>query len=204
MKRLISTLTLVLSAALTLAGCGGDDSSTGGTNSASSSSSSSSSSDFNDADVTFAQSMIPHHQQAVQMAQMARANGSSPGVKRLAEKVEAAQGPEIDTMKGWLEDWGKKVPSTSMSGMDHGSGSMGSDDMPGMMSDADMTMLDGKTGAGFDRMFLTMMIEHHTGAIQMARTEQSGGKNADAVALANQIQADQTAELTRMRRLLTS
>ena len=202
MKRLISSIALALAAALTLAGCGGNDAST------SSATSSSSSSNFNDADVTFAQSMIPHHQQAVQMAKMATTKASSPEVQQLAGKVEAAQGPEIETMTGWLEDWGKKAPSDSTSGMGHGSDhdmdSMGSGDMPGMMTDADMKKLDGASGPGFDQMFLTMMIEHHTGAIDMAKTEQSDGKNADAVALAKKIEADQTAEVAQMKQLLKS
>lgn len=205
MKRTLSLVALALAAALTIAGCGSNDTSTSSTTSSSSSSS------FNDADVTFAQSMIPHHQQAVQMAKMAKMNASSPEVKQLAEKIEAAQGPEIDTMTGWLKEWGKKVPSGSgsgMGGMDHDSdddmGSMGSGDMPGMMSGADMKKMMGASGASFDRMFLTMMTEHHTGAIKMAKTEQANGKSADAVALAKKIEADQTAEITQMKQLLKS
>lgn len=192
MKRRLSSMALALVAALTVAGCGGNDSS--GTTS------SSSSSDWNDADVTFAQSMIPHHQQAVQMATMAKSNASSPGVKRLAEKIEAAQGPEITTMTGWLKDWGKEVPSESTSGMD----SMGSGAKPGMMSEAAMKKLRTASGAGFDELFLTMMIEHHSGAIEMAKTEQANGKSTDAVALAETIEADQTAEIAEMERQLRS
>ena len=84
--------------------------------------------DFNDADVTFAQSMIPHHEQAVQMAKMAKMHASTPEVKNLADKIEAAQGPEIATMKGWLKDWGKDESSDdSMGGMDHGSDDSGTE-----------------------------------------------------------------------------
>jgi uncharacterized protein (DUF305 family) len=202
-QRLFTSFALALVAALTLAGCGGNDTST-----STSTASSSSSSSFNDADVTFAQSMIPHHQQAVQMAKMAAMKSSRPEVKEIAGKIESAQGPEIETMTGWLKDWGKKVPSGSMSGMDHGSNhdmdSMGSEDMPGMMNDADMKKLDSASGASFDRMFLTMMTEHHTGAIEMAKTEQTDGKNPDAVALAKKIEADQTAEITQIKQLLAS
>jgi uncharacterized protein (DUF305 family) len=121
-------------AALTVAGCGSDTDSTD-----------SSGGQFNDADVTFAESMIAHHEQAVEMATMAQEQASSPEVKQLAEKIAAAQGPEIDTMTGWLEDWGQDVSSGSMSGMDH-SGS----DMSGMMSDDDMESLADATGAEFD------------------------------------------------------
>ena len=180
---------LALVAAMALAACGhdvGSDSSSG--------------SDVNDADVTFAQSMIPHHEQAVEMAKMAELQASSTEVRDLAARIEAAQGPEIATMSGWLEAWGKDVPSGDrMGGMDHGS-----DGMPGMMDADDMALLHSSTGAGFDRMFLTMMIEHHEGAIEMAKTEQSDGKHPDAIDLAEKIEADQTAEIAVMQDLLKS
>jgi len=179
-------------AALTAAGCGSDTDSNDSTGS--------SGGQFNDADVAFAQSMIPHHEQAMEMATMAQEQASSTEVKQLADKIEAAQGPEIDTMTGWLEDWDQGVSSDdSMGRMDH-SGS----DMSGMMSDADMKSLGTATGAEFDQMFLTMMIEHHTGAIEMAKTEQQDGENPDAIALAEKIEADQTAELAQMEDLLGS
>lgn len=193
MKRLFSALALALVAALALAGCGSDDStSSGGSGGASS---------HNKADTTFAQSMIPHHEQAVQMAKMATANASTAEVQELAAKIEAAQGPEIETMSGWLKEWGEDVPS-GKGGMDHDMGSMG--DMPGMMSDADMSKLEDSTGAEFDQMFLTMMVEHHTGAIEMAKVEQSDGQNADAVALAKKIETDQSAEIATMKDLLSA
>jgi uncharacterized protein (DUF305 family) len=74
--------------------------------------------------------------------------------------------------------------------------------MPGMMSAEDMKSLEGSSGAGFDRMFVQMMIKHHEGAIEMARTEQANGKNADAIALAKQIEKAQAAEIAVMRGLL--
>lgn len=204
MKRLFGVIALALVAALTLAGCGGST--------ASSSGSSSSSSEFNDADVTFAQSMIPHHQQAVQMSEMARMHASTTEVKQLADNIEAAQGPEIDTMTGWLKAWGEDVPSDSssdmggMGGMDGSDPSMGGEPggVPGMMSDADMKALDAATGAEFDRMFLTLMSEHHEGAIAMAKTEQANGKNPDAIALAKKIEAAQAAEIAQMKDMLKS
>ena len=156
--------------------------------------------------------MIPHHQQAVVMAKMAQIHASTPEVRQLADKIEAAQGPEIDTMTGWLKGWRMYVPSGSgsdmggMGGMNPSSGGMGGEtgDTPGMMSDADMKTLEAATGADFDRMFLTMMIKHHEGAIEMAKTEQAEGKNRDAVALAKNIEADQTAEIAHMQDLLKS
>ena len=196
MKRHSNALVLAFVAALMLAGCGsdngsGDSSSGGGEN-------------FNDADVTFAQSMIPHHQQAVEMAKMAKMRASSSDVKQFADKIEAAQGPQINTMTGWLEEWGEDVEPESSNGMDHDMDSMGSDDMPSMMSEDDMKRLNGSSDAGFDKMFLTMMIEHHTGAIDMAKTELSEGENPDALALAEKIEAEQTAEIAHMKNLLKS
>jgi len=191
MKRTLMSAAFAVVAAFTVAGCGSDTDSNDSTNS--------SGAQFNNADVTFAQSMIAHHEQAVEMATMAQERASSTEVKQLADKIAAAQGPEIDTMTGWLEDWGQEAPPDSESGMDH-SGS----DMSGMMSDADMESLGTATGAEFDQMFLTMMIEHHTGAIEMAQTEQQDGENPDAIALAEKIEADQTTEIAQMEDLLRS
>ncbi len=187
---------LALGLTLALTACGNDtDAASGDT------ASQTTSTDHNDADVEFAQGMVPHHRQAVEMAQMAQDSASSAEVEDLAAEVEAAQDPEVQTMTGWLEAWGEDVPTDdSMSGMDHDMGSMGS--MPGMMTDQDMTDLEDAQGTDFDRMFLTMMVEHHTGAIQMARTEQANGENPDAVALAERIEADQTAEIEQMNDLL--
>ena len=194
MKRLFSVLAMAV-AAFALAACGNNTDTAGG--------GSSSRSNFNDADVTFAQSMIPHHEQAVVMAKMAKSHASSAEVKDLAAKIEAAQGPEIKMMSGWLKAWGEDASSGS--GMTHGmGGGMGGSGMPGMMGDDDMMSLDSSDGAGFDRMFLTMMIEHHEGAIEMAKKEQVDGKNQDAVALAKKIESDQTAEIAVMKDLLKS
>lgn len=188
MKKTSIAVVVTIVAALTVAGCGND------TDSAASGGG-----QFNDADVAFAQSMIPHHEQAVEMAEMAQGRASDAAVKQLADTIEAAQGPEIDTMTGWLEDWGHEAPSSdSMDGMDSGG------DMSGMMSDADMASLGTATGATFDQAFLEMMIEHHAGAIEMAKTEQQEGKNAEATALAEQIEADQVAEIAEMKDLLES
>ncbi|MDQ6686829.1 MAG: DUF305 domain-containing protein [Actinomycetota bacterium] len=171
---------LILAAAVALAGCGSKTNGVSG-----------GSGDFNAADVTFAQSMIPHHQQAVQMARMAKMHASSTELKQLAGKIDATQGPEIKTMTSWLEHWGKGTGS--MNGMNH---------MLGMVSNTDMKGLGAATGAAFDRMFLTMMVRHHMGAIEMARAEQSRGKSPDAVALAKKIEGAQTVEVAKMRKML--
>ena len=156
---------------------------------------------FNDADIAFAQGMIPHHKQAVEMADLAATRASSAKVKDLATRIKAAQGPEIATMTAWLKSWNKPVIAAGggMAGMDHG----GDADM-GMMSAANMKSLTASTGAAFDKMFLTMMIEHHKGAIDMAKTEQTDGKFAATKALAGSIVTAQQAEIDEMGKLLTS
>ncbi len=152
---------------------------------------------FNDADVAFAQGMIPHHTQAVEMADLATTRASAAKVKDLAVRIKAAQGPEIATMTTWLKSWNK--PVTASGGMDMG-GSTGSG--MGMMSAADMKSLTASTGTAFDKMFLTMMVEHHKGAIGMANTERATGKSADAKTLADTIVTGQQAEIDEMNKLL--
>ncbi|MGA8986697.1 DUF305 domain-containing protein [Aeromicrobium sp.] len=154
---------------------------------------------FNQADVSFAQDMIPHHRQATEMASMAQSRTQSPAVRDLAQQILAAQEPEITEMNKWLKSWDKNVPEdmTGMSGMSDSS-------MPGMMSSADMEGLAASSGGAFDKQFLTMMIEHHEGAIEMAQTEDADGKYPPAVRLAKQIQKGQSAEIRTMRSLLES
>ncbi len=133
------------------------------------------------------------------MSDMVAAHGTSPDVKALAEKIKKAQAPEIETMSGWLKAWGEKVPSgVSMDGMGHGDDS----GMPGMMDDRDTDRLGNARGNAFDTMFLTMMIEHHEGAIAMAETEKQQGSYGPAKALAGDIITSQTAEITQMRNML--
>jgi uncharacterized protein (DUF305 family) len=195
-------------AALVLAACGGadDGSPTSESGSASASASASNSAEqHNDADVAFVQEMIQHHRQAIDMAELAGTRASSAEVSELATAVSEAQGPEIETMTGWLESWGEEVPEATggmdMEGMDHGDGSDMAD-MPGMMDDQQMTELENASGAEFDTMFLTMMIEHHRGAIEMAETEQEQGAYGPAVTLAEDVVIAQTDEITRMERML--
>ena len=195
MRKTLAAIALLATAGLTLTACGEDpdDAAPGGT---------SSNSAFNDADVTFAQEMIPHHEQAVEMAQLAQGRGSSGEVLELAENIEAAQGPEIDTLQRWLEAWGEEAPSGAMDHGDMGHDSDGA--MSGMMDEDEMNDLMAASGINWDRMFLKMMIEHHEGAVQMAQVEVDEGENPDAVALAKTIISDQKAEITQMRQLLES
>jgi uncharacterized protein (DUF305 family) len=222
-----------VTAALVLAGCGGAStpsahSGHGATATASGSSATAAARQggHNAQDVTFAQGMIPHHRQAVAMADLAVSRAGSQDVKDLAARIRKAQDPEIATMSGWLKAWGETVPGASasampsmsdmpgmdhsgesMPGMDHSGESMPGMDhsggsMPGMMSDADMRRLEKLSGAAFDTAFLQMMIRHHEGAVAMARTEQAKGAYGPARSMAKSIVATQSAEITEMRKLL--
>lgn len=159
-----------------------------------------SSSDHNDADVEFAQQMIPHHQQAIEMADLVPGTGASTEVVELAAQIKAAQAPEITLMRSWLKDWDE----TAMG--DHDMGQMNdSDDMDmgdGMLSGSAMRDLAKATGAEFDRLWLTGMIGHHEGAITMAETELADGKDAATKKLARAIIAAQEKEITTMKGLL--
>ncbi|MFG3419845.1 DUF305 domain-containing protein [Micromonospora sp. NPDC049460] len=190
-----------VTAALVLTACGGDGHSSPGAGhgtpaTSGPTASASGAATFGDADAMFAQMMIPHHRQAVEMAELAATRAADPEVKRLAGEIKAAQAPEIATMSGWLSAWGRPVPSPGAETphMDHG--------MPGMMSDADMEKLAAASGREFDRQFLTMMIAHHEGAVTMARDELARGVNAEAKALAQQIVTTQQAEIDTMEKIL--
>ncbi|MCD1268849.1 DUF305 domain-containing protein [Microbacterium sp. MEC084] len=191
----IRTLTLgagLLAAALTLAGCTGTGT-TGhsGGHSASPATPAASAATFDDADVAFATGMIAHHQQAVDMSDLLLAkDGVDPEVAALAERIKAAQGPEIETMEQWLAPWGHDA---GHGGMDHGDG---------MMSEDDMAALEEAAGAEASTLFLEQMIVHHEGAIAMSETQLADGENPDALALAERIIADQTAEIAEMRGML--
>jgi uncharacterized protein (DUF305 family) len=199
-RRFIFPLVALVFAATLVAGCGSNDDDNA--SSSTSASSSAASADFNDADVAFAQGMIPHHEQAIEMAQLADTRATSPDVEELAARIEEAQGPEIETLQSWLEEWDEpESADEDEGGMDHGDAPDTSD---GMMTHDDMTELEGADGAPFDEMFLTMMTEHHRGAIDMAQTEVDEGQNPDAVAMAEKIIADQTAEIDEMNKLLQS
>ncbi|MGW1990808.1 DUF305 domain-containing protein [Embleya sp. NPDC001921] len=207
MKRLSRSIALTATAttaALVLAACGSDDkghdtagmdkpsaSAPANPQAAPSTSAPVSAGAFNDADVMFAQMMIPHHEQAVEMAKEAPAKAADPEVRKLAAAIEAAQAPEIAQMKGWLAGWGR--PAAAPGGMSHGDG---------MMSDADMSRFKASTGAEFDRQFLAMMIAHHNGAVAMADTELAKGANPDARGLAERIKTSQATEIRQMRQLL--
>jgi len=158
----------------------------------------------NDADVMFAQGMIPHHQQAIEMSDMLLAKqGIDPGVVSLANQIKAAQGPEIQQMQGWLADWGvatTTAPGGGMPGMPgHDMGDMGGE---GMMSEQDMAALRDAQGVEASKLFLTQMIEHHKGAITMAQTEVDKGQFSAAVEMARSIITSQQKEIDTMQQML--
>lgn len=193
---------LTLAAAtLALAGCGDDSAddtsaTTTQTGSPTTSATAATRSDFNDADVMFLQMMYPHHEQAVDMAEMVPQRSQNPELLALATAIEQAQGPEMQQMTALLQSFGKPAPTDG----DHGD--HGDHQMPGMMSDEQMDALEAANGEEFDRMWLEMMIAHHQGAIDMADTEIADGQNADAKALAESIKTTQQAEIDQMNGML--
>ncbi|KRB73125.1 hypothetical protein ASE01_20345 [Nocardioides sp. Root190] len=197
------TLTTALFAAslLTLAACSDD-----GGHDGPSASKITASEEFNQTDVDFATEMIQHHAQALSMVDLTDGRDLSPELTTLAEQIRMAQGPEIETMVDFLNDWNQPIPETMRDHVNgHGDGQTDVDtDMPGMMSNEQMAELEAASGPAFEQMFLTMMIEHHEGAIEMAKTEQEDGEYADAITLAEEIEKAQASEITAMTKFLGS
>ena len=185
-KRSFIVPTLLVATALAVTGCTinigapntGGNHMMGGNNSA-----------YSNADVMFAQMMIPHHQQAVDMGTLAETRASNAEVKALAAQIKDEQVPEITQMKGWLNDAG--------AGMEMGH-DMG---MGGMLSDSEFEALKASTGSAFDKLYLQGMIGHHEGAIQMAKMVLNSN-NTEAKALGEAIVASQTKQITYMKELL--
>jgi len=185
---------VTLAAAITLSACSTGATSPGGGAPSASSASPASTAVYDNADVSFAMPMVEHHTQALTMAQtMLDKTGVDPRVTALAEQIKAAQGPEITMMNSWVTAWG--ATATSMPGMDMSAGSM---------TDGDMAALDAATGSAADKLFLQQMIQHHQGAIGMAKAELKDGQNPDARALATKITADQTAQIKQMQDILAT
>lgn len=198
MHRRTQVVRAILVAALltSLAACGANSSSAGNTPDSPSSASTNSNRAHNKADVTFATQMIPHHAQAIQMAQMAINKSRDPAVLKLAKKIEDGQSPEIKSLTSWLKGWGVAIPKpgmTSMPGMSPGMSGMGAGGMSRMMT---------ASGGEFDRRWLKMMTAHHKGAVQMAQIELRDGRSADARNLARRIVDAQQAEIKSMQAML--
>ena len=195
LRRLVAP---ALALAATLSACGSDDSSS--TDSApvtTASSGSGATVALGEADIEFAQGMIAHHEQAIEMAEIALDPdiGASPEVIDLATRIEGAQDPEVELMTGWLTAAGEPIAMDMSDGHDMSS-------MDGMMSAEQMDSMAGMTGPEFDRTWLEMMIAHHEGAISQSETVKSEGSNADVLALADEIIAAQQIEITEMQALL--
>ena len=158
---------------------------------------------FNDADVVFAQGMIPHHREAVAMAEMALAPGAEAGpeVQGLAAQIQGAQDPEIEQMTGMLGSWGQPL---DMPGMETSDDMEGMEGMEGAMSAEDMAALGALSGPDFDAAWASAMIAHHEGAVSMAQTVKASGSNTEVLALADAIIAGQQAEIDRMKAFIGS
>lgn len=194
----VAAVAATLTLGVLLSACSnGEQSATDQRSSAAASSTAATSVEHDDADVEFAQMMILHHQGALDMAVLAEGRAQSEPVQDLAARIQFAQQPEIDLMTSWLQTWGEQPAEAddSMGGMDH------SGEHTGMADDDQMQQLQ-DAGAAFDRMFLEMMIDHHTGAITMSEDYRDRGQNEDALELADTIIADQTSEIAEMKDLL--
>ncbi len=149
-----------------------------------------------EADVRFMQMMIAHHAQAVHMTRMAESAGASPRVLRLAQKIDLSQAGEIALMQDWLRGNGQVAPDTS---------SWRTMTMPGMLTAAQLDGLAAARGTEFDRQFLTLMIKHHEGALQMVAellATPRAAQDVDVNVLANEVEATQTAEIGLMWQML--
>ena len=209
-RLLLPTAAAALALLFGATACGGDDSASSTTAPATSAPSTTAATGgsgdqaggvHNSIDVAFAQGMIPHHAQAVEMSELAATNTSNPEVQALATEIIAAQGPEIELMTEWLTAWGAEVPDPEAS-MDENMEMAGGMMMSGMISYSDFEKLRAARDAEFDRLYLELMILHHEGAIEMAQQELDGGDSPEAKELAQRIIDAQQAEITRMEALL--
>ena len=149
----------------------------------------------NDADVTFTQNMILHHQQAIDMSKQADSHTERPELLQLADSIVTSQGQEITQLQGWLRSWGKpEMAMEGMEGMDQGSM-----EMPGSMSEADMSRLMDLEDTKFDLAFVEMMAEHHQGAIDMAKVELQDGSLPEVKQLAQQVIDAQQQEIGQLQ-----
>jgi uncharacterized protein (DUF305 family) len=161
---------------------------------------------YTEADVQFISGMISHHAQAITMSKLAPTHGASSSIQTLAARIINAQSDEINLMSQWLRDRGKPVPAPSDKGMKM---NMGGEEhvmlMPGMLTEEQMKQLDGAKGPEFDKLFLTLMIQHHTGAVSMVKdlfNTYGAGQDETVFKFASDVNVDQTTEIARMQRML--
>ena len=200
MIRTSTALIAALIALLVLAACGDDDKPALETRTAANGD------EFNDADVEFASSMIQHLSQALQMIDLTMGRDLDPDVGLLAEEILTARASEIEQMTRWLTDLDQPIPETVRDHANaHGEGEADTGtDLPGMISEQQMSELEAAQGAEFQTMWLELMIAHHRGAVAMAQTETDDGVFAPAIELAESIETSQEGEITRMEKLLGS
>jgi uncharacterized protein (DUF305 family) len=151
------------------------------------------------ADIRFVQMMIPHHEQALEMAALAPGQAANAKVKALADRIDAAQTAEISSMQSWLRQNARRAQGGHHGG--HGSGKAPMQ-MPGMATPQQMAQLKAATGTNFDRLFLNLMITHHQGALTMAKEELDKGTDVIIREMAQEVAITQTAEINRMRDML--
>jgi uncharacterized protein (DUF305 family) len=150
---------------------------------------------WNGADLYFVSMMVVHHTQALRMARLADSHSSSPQVKAVAERISAAQAPEVQTLRAWLTARDQKVPN-SLTGADHGHA-----EMPGAVTPARLEALARAKGTAFDRLFLDLMVAHHAGAVQMADTVTTAGTDQAVQEIAAETAVGQSAEIRRMKEI---
>jgi uncharacterized protein (DUF305 family) len=164
--------------------------------------------DVDAADVAFMQGMIAHHAQALVMAGLAPERAGSESLRTLAARTINAQQDEIESMRSWLSERGQIVPEIHVAGVElmiHGAGGHDPSTMPGVLTSEQMHELEAARGTDFDRLFLTYMIQHHSGAVTMVHDlfGTDGAAQDDTVfKIASDIQVDQTTEIDRMRSML--
>ena len=196
--RAAAIATAALAGILVIAGCSSNDHGSMDAGDMSQMMSPDSSTEASAADVMFAQMMIPHHQQAVEMSTLAETRASDPEIKALAAQIKGAQQPEIDQMKSWLDEWGMPVMDA-----DEAMGSHMGHGMSGMLSDEQMAELEAASGPAFDVLYVQYMIEHHQGAIDMAQ-DVVDSKDPRVAALAAAIIKAQEAEIAEMQGFLAT
>ncbi|GAB3733290.1 DUF305 domain-containing protein [Amycolatopsis oliviviridis] len=191
-RKLVGAVLAALASFAVLTGCASSDTASSGHDMSTMKAPDPQRAGHNQADVTFAQGMIPHHEQALTMAKLVDGRTRNAKVVDLAARIQRAQDPEIQQLNGLLKSWGV-APSGDHSA--HGS-------MSGMMTEDDLAKLGKAKDAAFDKQWLEMMVKHHEGALAMAKTAVQQGSDAEVKALAQKVIDGQQAEITEMRALL--
>lgn len=158
--------------------------------------------DWNHTDIAFMQMMIPHHHQALEMSALAEKHARSKPVRILADRIRAAQAPEIQAMSAWLDERNIEVPRADADPKEYDHSQHGHNSMMGMMSPAQMKELSAARGEKFDRLFLRGMIRHHAGAVDMAEDAAQDGIDMIVSEMTADVAATQSAEIDRMQDLL--